>query len=317
MRDHKGLQVEGTVERLLGVFRLCLFFWPLVIRAHELLNILSVSEQMVEDSCLAHLPGGWSTVSGGFHISSQISVHTMDVRPSAIRIQLVDDQALVRKALASMIEAVSDFDLVAAMGTVDEAVRCAEQLQPDVVLMDVLPEPSIFQGVAQIIERCPGTKVVFLDDSPLDTNVREALRLGAAGYLTKQQPFGQIEAALRQAARGERVYAPEVSKRLILSPDGVRLSIGTRDRSLSSLTPREVDVLLYLAQGSSVKQCAQSLGIGVSTVGNHKSRLMKKLDIHKTVELTRLAIREGLIPNERPTNWRAEAHDETNEVVLQ
>ena len=238
----------------------------------------------------------------------------MDLRPTTIRIQLVDDQALVRKALASMIETISDFDLVAAVGTIDEAVRCAEQLQPDVVLMDVLSEPTVFQGVAQIIARCPETKVVFIDDGPLDTNVREALRLGAAGYLTKQQPFSQIESALRQAARGERVYAPEVAKRLVLSPEGARLSIGTRDRSLSSLTPREVDVLLYLAQGSSVKQCAQSLGIGVSTVGNHKSRLMKKLDIHKTVELTRLAIREGLIPNERPANMRAERQDE---AVLQ
>ena len=234
----------------------------------------------------------------------------MDIRPKTIRVQLVDDQALVRKGLALLIEASSDFDLVAAMGTIDEAVRCAELSHPDVVLMDVLPEPTLFQGVAQIIERCPETEVVFLDDGPLDTNIREALRLGATGYLTKQQPFSQIGAALRQAARGERVYAPEVTKRLILSPDGVRLSIGSSDRRLNSLTPREVDVFLYLAQGSSVKQCAKSLEIGVGTVGNHKFRLMRKLDIHKAVELTRLAIREGLIPTGRPTNCQAERYNE-------
>jgi len=305
-RIYKGLQVEGTVEWLLGAIRLCLFFWPLCIPARDCRCLGTGGE----DGWLALRRARLLWVSSDLHDFSQASVRTMDTRPATIRVQLVDDQALVRKALASLIEAISDFDLVASMGTIDEAVRCAEQLRPDVILLDVLPEPTVFQGAAQIIEKCPQTKVVFLDEGTLDTNVREALRLGAAGYLTKQQPFTQIETSLRQAARGDRVYAPDVAKRLILSPDGVRLSIGTRERSLSSLTPREVDVLLYLAQGASVKQCAQALGIGVSTVGNHKSRLMKKLDIHKTVELTRLAIREGLIPNERPANWRAKNHDE-------
>ena len=95
--------------------------------------------------------------------------------------------------------------------------------------------------------------------------------------------------------RGERVFAPDIAARLVLSGDGVRLAPGGQGNPLSNLTPRETDVLIRLAQGYSVKQCAHALGIGTSTAGNHKSRMMKKLNVHKTVDLTRLAIHEGLV----------------------
>ncbi len=159
----------------------------------------------------------------------------------------------------------------------------------------MLHEWGVFSAVAQFAERAPQAKVVLLDDRPLDVNVREALRVGAAGYLTKTQSIGQIESSLRRAVRGERVFAPDVAARLVLSSDGVRLTADAAGNSLARLTPRETDVLIHLAHGMSVKQCAKALGIGTSTAGNHKSRLMKKLNVHKTVELTRLAIREGLV----------------------
>jgi DNA-binding NarL/FixJ family response regulator len=209
---------------------------------------------------------------------------------------VVDDQPLVCKALAELIQSTEEIEVVATAGRVDEAVRCAQEHRPAVILMDVLPESNVFEGVKCILDHCPGTSVVLLDDSPLDANVREALRVGAGGYLTKQQPFGQISTALRQAARGDRVFTPEIARRLVLSADGVRLSMPSNESPLAELTPRETDVMIHLAQGSSVKQCAKALGIGASTVGNHKSRLMKKLNVHKTVELVHLAIRAGLVP---------------------
>lgn len=223
----------------------------------------------------------------------------MDDRPQKLRVQLVDDQALVQTALVALIQNADGMEIVATANTVEEAIRCAEQFRPEIVLMDVLAEVTLFEGVREILRRCPETKLILLDDSPLDANVREVLRLGAAGYLTKMQPFGQIESALRQAARGDHVFAPEIARRLVLSSEGVRLAVDSSTDPLSTLTPRETDVLIYLAQGYPVKQCAKVLGIGVSTVGNHKSRLMKKLNIHKTVELTRLAISQGLIPGNR------------------
>lgn len=219
----------------------------------------------------------------------------MDACLGVLRVELVDDQALVRTAIAELIQASEGMEIVGTAGEVDEAVRCAEEMRPGLVLMDILPDPAFFAGAKSILERCPGTILILLDDSPVDANVREALRIGAAGYLTKQQPFGQIDAALRQAARGDRVFAPEIARRLVMSAEGVRLPAVNGEHPLACLTPRETDVLINLAQGSSVKQCAKTLGIGASTVGNHKSRLMKKLNVHKTVELVHLAVRAGIV----------------------
>ncbi len=225
----------------------------------------------------------------------------MDCPHAKVRVELVDDQALVQKALASLIHGIEGIEVVGTADGLEEAIRCADCLQPDIVLMDMLGEAGVFEAASEIMRRCPHTKVIFLDDSLSDTNVRETLRINAAGYLTKQQPFGQIEAALRQVARGDRVFAPQIARRLVLLPEGVRLAVKDKTHPLASLTSRETDVLICLAHGNSVKQCAKVLGIGVSTVGNHRSRLMKKLNIHKTVELTRWAMREGLISVGRPT----------------
>jgi DNA-binding NarL/FixJ family response regulator len=220
----------------------------------------------------------------------------MGDRPGKLRVELVDDQALVRTALADLIQASEGMEIVATAGEMKEALRCAEEFKPSIVLMDVLSEPNVFEGAKTIMDRCPGTALIILDDAPVDANVREALRIGAAGYLTKQQPFGQIDAAVRQAARGDRVFTPSIARRLVLAADGVRLAADNRQDPLARLTQRETDVLINLTQGRSVKQCAEALGIGTSTVGNHKSRLMKKLNVHKTVELVYWAVREGMIP---------------------
>ena len=195
-------------------------------------------------------------------------------------------------------------EVVATADTVNDAVRQAAQLQPDIVLLDVSGESGISEAVQRILDHCPRTVVVLLDDASFDANVREVLNTGARGYLTKQQPFEQIVTALRKAARGDRVFAPEIARRLVLSAEGVRLSVVNGDHPLARLTPRETDVLIHLAQGRSVKQCAENLGIGASTVGNHKSRLMKKLKVHKTVELVHLAMREGLVNGPAAARYR-------------
>ena len=216
------------------------------------------------------------------------------------RVLLLEHQSLIQSAVAALIDAAEGMQVVATVGNVADAERAVESLRPDVVLLSVAGEWSVFAAAARIGEQFPDVKVVLLDERSIDTNAREALRVRAAGYLTKEQPFQQIENALRRAARGERVFAPDIAARLVLSAEGVRLARDAGSGPLASLTPREMDVLVHLARGLSVKQCAKALGIGTSTAGNHKSRLMKKLRIHKTVNLTRLAMREGLVPGEHP-----------------
>jgi len=216
-----------------------------------------------------------------------------------LRTHVVEDQTLVRQALAFLIQSAEGLEIVGTASTVEDAEQC----QPQLVLLSLPAEQNIFERVREFQHSNPAVKIVLLDDSPQDFNVREALRLNVAGYLTKQQPFSQIASALRRVGHGERVFAPEIARRLTLSADGLHLSVEKTDDPLSTLTRRETDVLVRLAQGDSVKQCAKLLGIGTNTVSNHRARLMKKLDVHKTVELTRLAIRNGLITDGGPSHF--------------
>jgi len=285
VRDVKGPQVEGTLDRLFFESQWSVpFLFP-----NPWLEVIAS-----EHAFGRRTSGGITGTAMVSKSTTAFEFRAMDRNSDILRVELVDSHTLIREALAALMRDSDDLELVATASSSDEAVRCAEELQPDVALMDVL-ERSVFDTANEILRRSPHTKIVLLDDAPSDSNAREALRINAAGYVTKRQPYAQIESALRQAAQGQRVFAPEIARRLVLSPSGVRLPIEASEQKLATLTHREIDVLVSLAQGNSVKQCAKLLGIGTSTVGNHKSRLMKKLGIHKTVELTRLAIREGLI----------------------
>ena len=220
----------------------------------------------------------------------------MDDLVSKVKVLLVDDQALVRTALAALLQAGERVEVVASSGDIQEAVRQAVDLQPDVALLDVLSNEDPFAGIRAICDSCPNIKIIMVDDVPNDTNARNALRIDAQGYLTKLQPFSQFVAAVCGVAHGQRVFAPQIARRLVHSADGLQLPVSESDNPFAGLTRRELDVVICLADGKSVKQCAESLGIGPSTAGNHKSRLMKKLGVHKTIELVHLVIRAGLLP---------------------
>ncbi|MGC3966310.1 MAG: response regulator transcription factor [Pirellulales bacterium] len=140
-----------------------------------------------------------------------------------------------------------------------------------------------------------GAKILLLDDVANDGRVLLTLRTDARGYLTTRQSGDEIVSAIRRAAVGERVFTPEIASRLTITPEGIRLKSAADEGPLTGLTPREREVMTYLSLGYTVKQTAATLGLQPSTVDNHKTRLMKKLDVHKTVELTRLAFRYGLI----------------------
>lgn len=255
----------------------------------------------------------WQTLEADESVARTVlnirRVTTMADTSTTIRVALVERQALIQSALATLIDSAEGLQVVAAVSTLDEGMTVAMQMQPNVALISISGEWAVFDAVARLNERCPTVKIILLDERTVDANAREGLRVHAAGYLTKEQPFHQVENALRRAARGERVFAPDIAARLVLSADGVRLARDNSANPLSILTPREIDVLIHLAQGFSVKQCAKALGIGTSTAGNHKSRMMKKLGIHKTVDLTRLAIREGLVPEGRGPVRPSHAHD--------
>ncbi len=210
---------------------------------------------------------------------------------------IVDDQVLCSAGLVALFRTAGGFEPVDPAHTADEALRAVRKLRYNVVLLDVtLPDCGSFRVAQKILARHRRTRIVFLDERLFEHHVHEALRSGGAGYWTKEASFEEVEQAVRRAAAGEDTFCPAAKRILHLQPDEQKVKKVGDGTLLSRLTAREIEVMTYLAQGLSVKQCAERMKLSRSTVDNHKSRLMKKLNIHKTVELVLLAIRAGLIP---------------------
>ena len=215
-----------------------------------------------------------------------------------IDLLIVDDHALCRAGLATMFRAVARIGRLVVAGGAEDAVHLAAEFGPSVVLMDVtLPAAYAFEAARSIRAAQSDAGILFLDESVHPAHVRQALSVGGAGYWTKHATFDEIVEAVRLVGTGQQSFCPAVRQHLVVtSSSGLRYRPMPSDiESLDTLTAREMDVLAGLARGLSVKQCAQHLRLARSTVDNHKSRLMKKLKVHKTVDLARLAMHQGLI----------------------
>lgn len=203
------------------------------------------------------------------------------------RILLVDDHELVRAALAGALRRQKGFEVVAQASSADEALLAAARCKPDILVMDIdMPGMICFDAVAKMRPALPGLRVIFLSAFFHDHYIEQALRVGAAGYVVKGGPLGVLFEALRTVANGGSYFAEEVRSR-IDGADG-------RPTRASSLTPREIEVLRYLARGLSKKEIGRTMELSVKTVEHHCASVMRKLDIHDRVELARYAIREGL-----------------------
>ena len=211
-----------------------------------------------------------------------------------IRILLVDDHTLMREVLGERLSAEPDFEILGSVSNADDAVSEAVTQHPDVVLMDIdMPGLLCFDAAKMIQDRCPKTRIVFLSAFFHDRYIEQALAVGASGYLTKSEPIGTVIESIRAAASGRTYFSPEVQARILVDTDGTRLANTARSRA-STLTPRELEILRYIARGLSQKEIAETMYLAVATVRTHSVNLMRKLDIHSRVELARFAIREGL-----------------------
>jgi len=176
----------------------------------------------------------------------------------------------------------------------DDAVEKVLECRPDVLLLDIdMPGLSCFEAARIIAKRCPSCALIFVSAHKHDHYIEQALAVEAAGYVTKSEPPESLVAAIHAVAAGGAYFSREIQSRIIVDTGGARLGRRAQTR-LSQLTPREVEVLRYLAQGMTKKQIAQTLSVSVKTVDSHTVNLMEKLDIHKVVELTLFAVREGL-----------------------
>lgn len=206
-----------------------------------------------------------------------------------LRVMVVDDHPVVRNGYRRLLESTSDIRVEAEASTGEEAYARYVQKPPDVLVIDLtLPGISGIETIRRIRLRDPSAKILVfsMHDSPV--MVTRALEAGAAGYLTKSSAATEMVEAVRAVAQG-RSY---VSSKLI--PDLVVGKAATDD-PLQRLTPREFQVFLRFANGQTVAEVAELLHISPKTVGVHQTKIMRKLGVRNSAELTRLAIRYGLV----------------------
>ncbi|MBB5892737.1 response regulator [Kutzneria kofuensis] len=213
-----------------------------------------------------------------------------------IRVLLVDDQELMRMGFRMVLNAQEDLEVIGEAADGVDAVRLAEELRPDVVLMDVrMPRLDGVEATKQITEA--GTaKVLVMTTFDMDEYALSALRNGASGFLLKDTPPADLVSALRSVASGDAVVSPSVTKRLLdrfLGPAG---GGELRDASvLNVLTEREREVLVLIAKGLSNTELAQKLFLSEATVKTHVGRILAKLELRDRVQAVVLAYETGLV----------------------
>jgi len=222
------------------------------------------------------------------------ALHSQTV--DGLRLMIVDDHALCCTGLAMMFRAVPEIAEVAVATTSEQAVRIAKLFKPDVLILDAaMPSYRGFETARLLRESSSPCWILFLDDGVNHAHIRSALRLGAQGYWTKHATFDEILAAVLRIGAGHTAFCSAAEQYLIHTKSGPRFEPPATGTLLEKLTPRELEVLLHLADGLTVRRCAERMNLSESTVDNHKWRLMRKLDVHSVVELVRLAAREGLL----------------------
>jgi DNA-binding NarL/FixJ family response regulator len=210
---------------------------------------------------------------------------------------VVDDQALLRTAFSSLIDAEDDLEVVGEAADGRHAVELAASLAPDVVVMDVrMPVMDGIEATRRITsDPGPnGARVLILTTFDLDEYVFEALRAGASGFALKSRPLDELLNAIRTVAAGEALLAPSVTRRLIAHfADQARTPARTPP-GLAELTEREHEVLSLVAEGLSNAELAQTLHVSLPTAKTHVSRILAKLGARDRTQLVILAYQSGL-----------------------
>jgi len=210
-----------------------------------------------------------------------------------ITLLIADDHTILRQGLRRIFEAEPDMSVVGEAATGTDAVKRARQLKPDVVIMDIsMPEQDGIESLRQIVKTL-SSRVLILTVHTEHHVISEAVSAGAAGYLTKDSLDHELVSAVRTVVHGGTVFSPNISKRLAESSQ--TLQAGNGYRSLESLTSREREVFLLLAEGKSPSEVATSLFVSPKTVHTHRQHIMEKLGLKTTTELIRFALRQGVI----------------------
>ena len=212
-----------------------------------------------------------------------------------IRILIADDHGIVRTGLRLQLEQNSDFEVVGEASDGREAVTMADELTPDVVIMDIaMPNLNGIQATTQIVKKNPQTSVIILSMYSDETYLTRILAAGAKGYLLKENAEVDLDRAVRVVAEGKPFFSPAIANTLLEDYMRQMQQRGLQD-SYDLLTEREKEILQLLAEGKSNKDVAVLLNLSQNTVETHRTRIMQKLGLHSTADIVLYAVRKRII----------------------
>ncbi|MCA9866934.1 MAG: response regulator transcription factor [Anaerolineae bacterium] len=210
---------------------------------------------------------------------------------NSIRVLVVDDHNVVREGLRAVLESREDIEVIGEAGDGDQAIIQARVLQPDVILMDLeMPRKNGISATYEIMAEQPQARILVLSSFSDESKVAELVQAGAKGYLLKDADAHELVNAIRQVNAGQMPLSPLVARRLI---DSMTQS-PPEPRLVEILTKRELMILPMVVHGMSNKDIGDRLGITLRTVGTHVSHMMQKAEVDNRVQLSMLAVRQGL-----------------------
>ncbi len=213
-----------------------------------------------------------------------------------IRIVLVDDHAIVREGLSSMLSTQPDMDIVGEVGTGAEAIALIERTQPDVVLLDLeMPDMSGVAVLEQTRTFTPIPRVLILTAYGSDERILEAVRAGANGYLLKEAGLSEVLHAVRVVADGGSLLEPAITERLLRSMERLLRDERKQETAKELLTQRERDILTYIARGFSNKVIASEMHLAERTIKFYATIIFEKLGVNNRAEAVAKALQEQLI----------------------
>ncbi|HMC43293.1 MAG TPA: response regulator transcription factor [Acidimicrobiales bacterium] len=213
----------------------------------------------------------------------------------SLSVLLAEDHPVVREGLRAMLEAEGDFQVVGQTGNSSEVGGMVEELQPDVLVLDlIMPGIGGLNALRELARRRLSTRVVVLSMYANEAYVLEALQNGAGAYVLKQSEAAELVRGIREVAKGRRYLSPPLSQRAVEAY--AKRAKGTIATEEAELTAREKEVLMLVGQGFTSAQIGERLFISVRTVESHRSNLNKKLGLHSQAEMVRTALRRELTP---------------------
>lgn len=211
------------------------------------------------------------------------------------RIVIAEDHTILREGLKALLVSDSKFKVVGEAEDGRDAIRLAEKLAPDLILMDLsMPRMNGMDAIAEIKKRLSDIKIVVLTVHKTEEYILAALQAGADGYLLKDDTHAELMMAVKSVFSGKTYLSPAISEKVIEGYIEGRKTLKT-STSWDSLSRREREVLKLIAEGNKNKEIAEYLYLSLKTVEKHRSNLMKKLDLHNAATLTAFAIEKGLV----------------------